>query len=120
MSGQIMRELKPNELKEFGYFLKGYRKGLQTVAPREVKLYNRGQTFTGDTLEAYKEAFKWFARSKKKFYQFKKGFVSGYFTSISNEKPFEMQDPYRNDDIYEYLKSVWLYERTYGATETDT
>ena len=113
-----MRELSKTEYKEFRYFLLGYRKGLQTVSPREVKIYNRTKTFNYDINNAYKETFKWWKRSKKKFYQFKKGFISGYFTSISNEKPFEMQDPFRNDDILEYLKSTWLYEKVYGAAET--
>ena len=111
-----MRPLTKSESKIFLYFLKGYFAGLKYVPTNWVRKYNKQVDFDEIIPLSYKEEISLIHRSKKRYDEFRRGFCDGYFASISSEKPLEMMDPFRCDDIYEYLKSIWLYERTYGRS----
>ena len=111
-----MRQLTIPETKIFLYFLKGYFAGLKYVPANWVGKYNMPVDFDKIVPIVYKEEISFIHRRKNRYDEFRKGFCDGYFASIASEKPLEMMDPFRCDDIYEYLKSIWLYERTYGRS----
>ena len=117
MSSYRMRDLTKQENKLFYYYLKGYSAGLKHVPANWVHK-NQAIPFEEVIPKAYKEDIKFLKRRKERYTQYHHGFIDGYFKSISCEKPICQQDPFRNRDIYEYIQSLWLYHKVYGATET--
>lgn len=112
-----MRELTKQEKKLFDCYVVGYKSGLEYVPPNWVNKY---QTIPFDEIvpKIYKEDISFFKRRKDRYEEYKKGFVAGYFKSISSEVEISKMDPTRNDDIYSYLESLWLYHRVYGTPES--
>lgn len=117
MASQIMRPLTKKENNLFLYFLLGYKQGLASVPANKIHS-NKQISFEKHIPIAYKESVSIFKRRKIRYEEFKKGFIDGYFKSMSCEKPICQMDPFRNKDIYKYLESLWIHEKVYGATET--
>lgn len=113
------RELTKKENELFNYYLLGYLGGLKQVSPNQVGM-KRPVCFERVIPIAYKEDVKIFKRNKERYNEYHHGFIDGYFKSISCEKPICQMDPFRNNDIYTYLESLWLHHKIYGVTETDT
>lgn len=107
-----MRELTKKEKKAFDIFIKGYCEGLRDEDARIG-------TFAPDSniIELnFKHIINILSRNKENYKQFHKGYTAGYFRAMSSpDKAPIMLDPEMNDDIYEYLKSVWLHEQVYGG-----
>lgn len=117
MPSYQMRELTKQENNIFYYYLKGYSAGIKYVPANWVHK-NQIVIFEDVIPKAYKEDIKFLKRRKERYTQYWHGFIDGYFHSISCDRPICQQDPFRNRDIYEYIKSLWLYHKIYGATET--
>lgn len=113
MPSYQMRELTNSEKKLFDCFIKGYIAGIIYIPPT---------TWTDipdeDIAKRYKKAIGVLHRRKCRFDEFKSGFFDGYFRSISYDGELKKINPQFNRDIYEYIKSLWLYHKVYGATET--
>lgn len=114
-----MRALTNEEQKIFYYYLLGYLGGLKQVPANQVGSA-RKICFERAIPVAYKEDVKWYKRRKDRYNEYHHGFIDGYFKSISCEKPICQMDPFRNSDIYKYLESLWLHNKVYGVTETQT
>lgn len=119
MSGWRMRELSKKEKILFEYYVLGYCAGLKYVPANWVHK-NQVVPFEDIVPDIYREDVRIWKRKKERYAEFYKGFVNGYFKSISSECPIAKMDPQRNKDIYEYLESLWLYHKIYGAAETGT
>lgn len=114
-----MRALTQKENKLFLYYLLGYLGGLKHVPANQVGS-KRPISFEKHIPIAYKEDIKWYKRRKDRYNEYHHGFIDGYFKSITSEKPICQMDPFRNPDIQKYLESMWLHNKVYGVTETQT
>lgn len=125
-----MRELTKAEKKLFDIFIKGYCQGLkgvpinikgQYLSSTEVKYIThdvkllRSTPMDDDILAAYKDKVPFCRRTKAKYREFREGYISGYFRSLSSDKVAALLDPELNEDIYKYLQSVWLHSEVYGG-----
>ena len=124
-----MRDLTKDEKKLFDVFIKGYVEGLKGVptavlmkfnTSKEVFKYTQNDVISpvpedGDILESFKETIKFWNRNRNTRREYKQGYLDGYFQMLSSEQPRVFLDPELNEDIYKYLKSVWLHNHVYGG-----
>lgn len=124
-----MRDLTKDEKKLFDIFIKGYADGLKGVPTavlmkfnisKEVFKYKQNDVISpvpedSDILESFKETIKFWNRNRNTRREYKQGYLDGYFQMLSSEQPRVFLDPELNEDIYKYLKSVWLHNHVYGG-----